>query len=177
MQDSRREQNNSGIQARQIYDQSITKDSQIRSQGNQKQRENVLRQKSHQIAQSLEAPEKLNLSAPKNQTSKKAPRRRDSEPALQSSPPELWRVGGLHNVYLWSNGGGGEGGEEGRKREVSSINGLPFCSVLPGPSIGLLFLSFLVIHFAGAMILSRGFSFRVPGGVFLENDMAASILR
>ena len=78
MQDSRREQNNSGIQARQIYDQSITKDSQIRSQGNQKQRENVLRQKSHQIAQSLEAPEKLNLSAPKNQTSKKAPRRRDS---------------------------------------------------------------------------------------------------
>ena len=94
MQDSRREQNNSGIQARQIYDQSITKDSQIRSQGNQKQRENVLRQKSHQIAQSLEAPEKLILSAPKNQTSKKAPRRRDSEPALQSSPPELWRVGG-----------------------------------------------------------------------------------
>jgi len=31
-----------------------------------------------QIAQSLEAPGKLNLSAPKNQISKKAPRRRDS---------------------------------------------------------------------------------------------------
>ena len=129
MQDSRREQNNSGIQARQIYDQSITKDSQIRSQGNQKQRENVLRQKSHQIAQSLEAPGKLNLSAPKNQISKKAPRRRDSgASASVKSSRALARGGRLHNVYLWSNGGGGEGGEEGRKREVSSINGLPFCS-------------------------------------------------
>jgi hypothetical protein len=100
------------------------------------------KQKSHQIAQSLEAP---NLSPPKNQTSKKTPRKIPRPALLSSSPRARSAAWGLRDVYLCNNGGGGEGRRgrqerEGRKLEASSINGLPFCS--PGRSIRLLFLSF-----------------------------------
>jgi len=70
---------------------------------------------------------------------------------------------------------GKEEEEEGRKREASSINGLHFCS--PARQFAFFFLSFLVIHFAGAMILSHSFwgSLQAGGDAqSLENDMAAS---
>lgn len=119
------------------------------------------KQKSHQIAQSLEEP---NLSPPKNQTSKKTPRR-IPRPALLSSSPELAlpRGGCATCTCATMAEAGKEGGEDKRGRAGNwRRQVLMAClSAPPAGQFAFFFYRFLVIHFAGAMILSRGF--RVPG--------------
>jgi hypothetical protein len=99
----------------------------------------------------------------KQKKSERTPRRRQ-EPeacAARSFPVYVYRLALARAGRALQSKGGGVGKkeeqEEGKKREVSSIDGLPFCS--PARQIAFFFYRFffLVIHFAGAVILSRSF--------------------
>jgi hypothetical protein len=101
------------------------------------------------------SPEEPNLWLRSQEANTRKGRRRDGrspKPALlcQLSPSSS----GACRTYLVERAMA-EGVNEGRKREVSSINGLPFCS--PARQFAIFFYRFWVIHFAGAMILSHSF--------------------
>lgn len=114
-------------------------------------------------AQSLQVLKDLSLCASQEAKKKneRTPRRREEPEACAARSFPVYRLAlARAGRALQSNGGGvgkkEEEQEEDKKREVSSINGLPFCS--PARQIAFFFYRvFLVIHFADAVILSRSF--------------------
>lgn len=125
---------------------------------------NVLQPESHQIAlrRACKSWKTWAFVLPKKQKkNERTPRRREEPEACAARSFPVYRLAlARAGRALQSNGGGvgkkEEEQEEDKKREVSSINGLPFCS--PARQIAFFFYRvFLVIHFADAVILSRSF--------------------